>query len=55
MTGNSTLSADVGMAIGEALAQGSLNSDDLKNSAKLASILSEVNGLYAGEAEAIAN
>ena len=54
---NSQLSADVGMAIAEAMAQGRLTNEDLVNkedSSNLARVLSEVAGLYEGEAELLA-
>ena len=54
VTDNSQLSANIGMAIGEALAQGRLQSEDLTDVSKLTGVLSEVNGLYGQEAEMLA-
>jgi hypothetical protein len=54
VTDNSQLSADIGMAIGTALAQGRLQSEDLTDVSKLTGVLSEVNGLYGQEAEMLA-
>lgn len=54
VTSDTQLSADIGMAIGEAMAQGRLTADDLTDTAKLTSILSEVSGLYGQEAESLA-